>query len=196
MKTIVVEKPTRNVDGLLVALRKNGAVITVASDRVNTYVYTEDASDVDFTPLVESWEDEAELCAETDGVPAPDGVPVVEANGYSVHTVVVRKTTPKGEGLPGNEKIVVATPQPVKLKDAKFRLVNGTASFTVGPSSKLGDVYLRIRDGASRLRETRLHIRFGEVRPLPPPEAAPEPLPVVVEERNDLWSKIRRTLRI
>lgn len=203
MKTVVIEKPTKDVDGLLTELRKVGPVVSVASDPRRTYIYLDDDQEIDPSPAVKAWEDEHELHIESMNPVAPDGIPAATADQSDVHTVMIQKTKSSGEVVQDNTKLLITTPQPVPLSMSKVRLENGLASITVGPSKKIGDVLIDVSDTSGKMKSARLVVRFVSP-PHEKPEAFEEKIGEVVEARDDtppevrhqrgVWAKIRSML--
>lgn len=187
MKRIVFDRPTKNVEGLLTELRKIGPVITVASDPRKTYVYLEKDSELDLKPFMKTWEDVPEIRVESMNAVDSDGIPIAVADGKDVHTLVIQKTTIEGEVIPDGTKIVVTSPQPVTITPGKFRLKDGLASITVGPSDKVGNVVLSVQDSSKKMKVVTSKIRFiGKPAPAPPPVPDAPSQPVAVKEKLEV----------
>jgi len=187
MKTLIFERPTKDVDGLLVELRKIGPVISVASDPRRTYVYLPQDVALNVKPVVRIWEDVPEIRVESMNPAGPDGASVAMADGTDSHSLLVQKTTSQGELIQDDMKIVVSSESAVKITPAKGRLEKGLLSVAVGPSVQAGDVLLEVRDAAGRMKAASVRLRFVVPAETPPPAA-----PDAVSE--GMWQKLKRVL--
>lgn len=182
MKSIVVQKPVRDMQRLLEALRKSDppfSVVTIGLDERRTYVYLDDKEDKDPTPLVEAWKDEAYLRVVTPGDAAPDGIHEALAGTSEKFDVSIEKVSHEtGEVLPGDEELQVTVKSPEGSSCRKERLVKGRLSLGIGPCRMPGAVQVSAVDRSIRLGSVHLAARFVETRmpPLPVPEALTLPL--------------------
>src|SRR3990170_2619222 len=112
MKSIVIEKPIRDVDGVLNLLKAQDppfAIMSVGTDPKRTYIYLDDDEARDPSPFIRDWQDAPELRVSAAGAPGLLGVVDVPSNGSDVHTILIEKVTPAGEIVPGNEKLLVSS---------------------------------------------------------------------------------------
>jgi hypothetical protein len=212
MKTLVFEKHTKDVDGLLTELRREiGPVISVATDPHKTYVYVEDDSPLDPTPTVNQWEDVPEIRVESMNQVGPDGVPVAWADGKDLHTLIIQKTTGFGDVLPDSTKVVITTASKVPLSRRKLRLKDGLASITFGPTVTPEAMTLTVVDSWKKMQPVAVRVQFvppppdAEVEPVPEPEAVeaepnsdtespPEAAPTQKESKASVWQRLRKIL--
>lgn len=173
MKTVVVEKPVRDIHGVIAALRENDppfAVVNVGADAQRTYVYLEDYEDKDPTSVVEGWKDVDVLRLSVKAPLGPDDVPEAKADGQEVHEVSVEKfDDDTNEPLDGNEWIVAVATGCAPMR-THMRLKDGRAVLRVGPSPEPGEVVLRVHDAHLKLGAAEVRLRF-----LPAGAASPEP---------------------
>lgn len=208
MKPIVIERPTRDVNGLMRLLQAQDppfAVMSVGADSRRTYLYLDDDETRDPAPIVQEWKDAPELQVSVAGTPGHLGVVEVAANGIDVHVLTIRKTTPTGEVIPGNERINVSTRSAVKISDARPRLVDGVTVVEVGPYERPGEARIDVTDSSGKMSGASVTLRFTRKKPEPPPEPVVEESPVdpeAVEMTSDpeaqggIWSTLKRILRI
>jgi hypothetical protein len=194
MKTITVPKPVRDVDGLVRAFQQADppfAVVSVATDPRQTYVYLEDSEEKDPAPIVESWVDRPELKVAATGQIGSFGVAEALANDLDVHTVLIQKVDPAGNVVDGSEKLSVTTPQGVMLSEASPRLSEGMAMIQVGPSAKVGDCLIEVTDRSGKMKPVKLPLRFVPR----PSDQEPNPVPAP-EKKGGIMAAIRRILGI
>lgn len=163
MKQVSVEKPVRDVDGLLKALRKANPpfdVLSVASDPKRTYVYLQTWEENDPTEIVKAWEDIPELSITIVGNQGSDGVHEALADGADAHTLLVRKVTAEGLEVDGTETLHVELPEGVECIPAKPTLSGGQVMVKVGPSRKAFDFSATIVDPGKRVRPSTVKLRF------------------------------------
>jgi hypothetical protein len=205
MKTVVFNRPTKDVDGLLVEFRKvTGPVISVASDHRNTYVYMDDDSSLDLSAVMREWEDVPAFRVESMNRAAADGIPIAAADGVDTHTIIIQKTNRDGDVIQGRARVFVSSAQPVKVSRNKVKLEGGVASITVGPSVEAGDVILDVRDPMGKIPPEKIAVRFVLPQGNPKPAAGStgqEGKPLSVEagqlegaEESGVWSKIKAIL--
>lgn len=202
MRTLVVEKPVRDVEGLWGAIRAADpdlGILSVGADARRTYLYIEDTEPRDPSAHVWEWTDLPELRLLAQEPPGADGVAETAADGEACHTVLVEKVAVEGGVLPGDEKLVLVNPENVSVTPRSLALVDGRATVLFGPSKETGEFTVEVRDAAGRLRPARVRLRFVRRRPLPPAPAQPaEEGPVVGTglSKESAWNKIRRILKL
>lgn len=195
MKTVKVERPVRDVDGLLETLRKAEppfGVVSVGTDPRATYVYLEDHEGRDPSPIVQGWVDNPELRASATGQLGPQNVVEALANGVDVHTVLIQKVDSTGNVIAGDEKILVAAPEGLAVSERTPRLNEGMVMIQVGPSTKSGDFSVTVSDRAGKLKSATLPLRFvARHSPDNSQEVAP-----AIEKKGGVMAAIRRWLGI
>lgn len=217
MKTLVFEKHTKDVDGLLTELRREVSkdVISVASDPLRTYVYVPEDSAWDPVPTVKQWEDVPEIRVESMNRIGSEGIPVAWADGKDLHTLIIQKTTGYGDVIPDSTKVVIKTAAGIPLSHRKIKLKEGLASITFGPTTTHEVATLTVADARKKMQPVAVRVQF--VTPPEDAEIAPvvtdeEPLVVPVEEseadeadaqeapvtkesKATLWQRLRKILR-
>lgn len=193
MKTVVVEKPIRDVDGLLTSIRNQDpefGVVSVGTDARRTYIYLEDDEERDPTPFVSSWEDIPELRIASMNRIGLDKVPQADADGEEVHTVLIQKVSVSGELVEGSEKLHLIAPKGIPVSLNRPRLKEGTVTVTVGPAKRVGQFRVEVRDSKNALVPARVDLGFS----------APQPQRVVAEEmpqdKEKALEKIHNILQI
>lgn len=199
MKTIVVDKPTRDVDGVFGALKKADPpffVLSVGADPKKTYVYLDEAEDRDPTEIVLGWKDVPELWVKSTAPLGTLGVPEVQADGVEVHDLLIRKVNPSGEVLPGDERVLVSTPHMVNISMLRPRLSEGMTMVQIGPSKMAGEAVIDVSDPDHGMKGSKLIVRFTTPK-AKPREPALEPVPEpVVEKKGGIMAVFRRILGI
>ncbi len=197
MKTLIFNKPTNDIDGLLVELRKEiGPVISVASDPRKTYIYVADDSPLDVGQAVNEWEDVPKLRVESTNQVGSDGIATVLADGKEIHTFVIQKTTGYGDLISDATKLIASVSQGKATSQRKLNLKNGVASITLGPSRTAGDAVLEVQDARKRMTPVTVTVRFASASDSTT-DATNKPLTIKVdEEKVGLWAKLKRILGI
>lgn len=212
MKSITIEKPVRDVNGLMKLLQAQDppfAVLSVGADARRTYLYLDDDEERDPTPLAQEWRDVPELQISCPSPVGHLGAMEVFANGSDVHVLTIKKSTPSGDLLPGNERLSVLSRGPVTLSDAKPRLSEGVVTVEVGPCDKPLETLITVTDPAGRIARASVILRFTRRNPEPPAEAPPieaaspeaqAALPAETavdgERPGGIWATLRKILKI
>lgn len=216
MKTLVFEKHTKDVDGLLAELRRDVSkdVISVASDPQRTYVYVPEESALDPTPTVREWEDVPEIRVESMNRIGAEGIPVAWADGKDLHTLIIQKTTGYGDVLPDSTKVVITTAAGIPLSHRKLKLKDGLASITFGPTLTPEAVTLTVADARKKMQPVAVRVQFAappsdaeiapvvtDEEPLVIPveeseadEADAQEAPLTQESKATLWQRLRKIL--
>jgi hypothetical protein len=163
MKQVVIEKPVRDVDGLLKALRSATPpfdALSVASDPKRTYVYLQSWEENDPTPLVKAWEDIPELSVSIVGNQGPDGIYEALADGMDAHTLLIRKLNAEGQEIGGNETLRVEVPDGVEVSPPKPVLSEGQVMVKIGPASSPTEFQASVLDYGKRMRSVTIRLRF------------------------------------
>lgn len=176
MKTVVIEKPVRDLQGLARTLKAHEPkllLVNVGRDQHRTYVYLKDEEMQDPTPIVAEWVDPMELRLVPMNEAGVDGVPEARVGGDEAHVVLIEKIdSSTGQPMKGSEEILVRYHGAVNgLR--RITLENGASSIQIGPTETPGDVVLHVSDMLSQLGHAEMVLRF---MPVPPP--------VVVEEAS------------
>lgn len=168
MKTVVIEKPVRNLMGLA---KKLGAhepklqLINVGVDQHRTYVYLADEEMQDPTPIVSEWMDQAELRLVPMNEAGADGTPEAKAGGDEAHVVMIEKIdAATGEPMRGSEELLIRF-HGVLNGLRKIKLENGVNSVQIGPVASPGDVILHVSDTLAELGHAEVALRFAPVNP-------------------------------
>lgn len=213
MKEITVEKPVRDVNGLMRLLRAQDPpfeVVSVGADSARTYLYMDEGEQRDPAPIVQDWKDAPELQISVAGTPGHLGAMEVVANGKDVHILTIKKVTPTGEIVPGNEKLHITVRGAHKISNTRPRLVDGIVVVEVGPCDNPTEAIISVTDPAEKMSGASVMLRFTRKKPEPPAElpmldalqaeatAAVEELDVVSvpERKGSIWSTLKRILRI
>ncbi len=184
MKHIVVERPVKDVDGLLTALKKTMAysVISVASDPKKTYVYLQDESQENPSEQVMAWRDKPELMVGLEG-----DLPV--ADGKATASVIVSYVEPfTKKPQPGKFKVRVSSKLGLNLSSRKVSLKTGRAVLAVGPAKESLIDTIYISDPFKRLAPVSIDVYFAE----PPPSPAKDGTEIKSPKRSGVWSVFRR----
>lgn len=209
MKVVVVERPVKDVDGVLVALRSEKPpldVITVGTDDQHTYIYLADRETRSPKSKVLEWKDKPELRLTFD---SPLRIP---ADGKSTARITVTHCDPL-TGVPVNARVKVDVSSRRRLPVSKSRISmkDGQFSITIGPSNVIGDDVVEVTDPSWVLKTVQARFTFIEVPPPPPPPAsAVSKLPTVVkgkpvsdkkkaaqdenEKRPSVWTVFRKII--
>ncbi len=163
MKQIVVEKPVRDVDGLLKALRSATPpfdALSVASDPKRTYVYLQSWEENDPTPIVQAWEDIPELSVTIVGNQGQDGVNEAFADGVDAHTLLIRKVNAEGVEIGGNEPIRLEVPSGIEVTPARPVLSEGQVMVKIGPAKAPIEFRATVLDHSKRMSPATVKLRF------------------------------------
>jgi hypothetical protein len=199
MKTIVVDKPVRDVDGVFGALKKADppfVALSVGSDRRKTYVYLDESEEKDPTDIVLGWQDTPELRVKSTAASGSLGAPEVPADEVSVHDLLIQKVTPAGDVVLGDDKILVTSPHPVNISTSRPRLVDGMVVVQVGPSKLVGEALIDVSDPNGVMKGSKLVIRFTLPKPKPKELELEPVLEPVVEKKGGIMAVFRRILGI
>lgn len=199
MKTIVVDKPVRDVDGVFGVMKKSDPpflVLSVGSDPRKTYVYLDESEEKDPTGIVLEWKDDPELRVKSTAPTGALGVPEVPADGVAVHDLLIQKVTPAGEVVLGDERVVVSTPHMVNISVLRPRLVDGMATVQVGPSKMAGEAIIDVTDPDLGMKSSKLLIRFTIPKPKPQELEFEPALEPVIEKKGGIMAVFRRILGI
>ena len=184
MKHIVVERPVKDIDGLLMALKKTMAnsVISVASDPKKTYVYLKNESQENPSEQVMAWQDPPELMVSLEG-----DIPI--ADGKAKASVIISHAEPfTKEVQPGNFKVQVDSKNGLKLSFRKLSLKTGRALLEVGPATDPLVDTIYITDPYKRLSPISIDVPFAEVPPSPEKDGAE----ITPPKRSKVWNVFRR----
>ncbi len=185
MKHVIVERPVKDIEGLLAALQKEmpSSVMSVASDPSKTYVYLQDTAQEDPTEQVMEWKDPPELMVVIEG-----DLPV--ADGKSRASVIVSYVEPfTKEPQLGKFKVRVSSKLGLKLSPRKLSLKTGRAVLEVGPAKEPLVDTIYINDPVKHLSQVSIDIPFSEVQPFPESEGGET---VVPPKGAGVWSVFRR----
>ena len=199
MKTIVIEKPVRDVDGVFGALKNSDPpfiALSVGSDQRKTYVYLDESEEKDPTDIVLGWKDTPELRVKSTTPSGPLGVPEVPADEVSVHDLLIQKVTPAGEVVLGDDRVLVTSPHPVSISAPRPRLVDGMVVVQVGPSKLVGEALIDVSDPNGVMKGSKLIVRFTLPRPKPKELELEPVLEPVPEKRGGIMAVFRRILGI
>lgn len=198
MKTIIVDKPVRDVNGVFSALKNADppfVALSVGSDTRKTYVYLDESEEKDPTDIVFGWQDTPELRVKSTAASGL-GAPEVPADEVSVHDLLIQKVTPAGEVVLGDERLLVTSPNPVHISTPRPRLADGMVVVQIGPSKLVGEALIDVSDPDGVMKSSKLIVRFT----LPKPklkelglEPTPEP---VAEKKGGIMAVFRRILGI
>jgi len=194
MKTVIVEKAVRDVDGILDALKKSDppfAAVSVGADRRRTYIFLEDLESKDPSGLVMGWSDKPELRLTSTAPVGTLGIPEVVANDVDVHTLLIQKTTPGGDVLPGEDRIVLRTRHRVNISSMRVKLSEGMAMVKVGPSSAPGEAVVEVMDSEGVMTNASILLRFVSPKPTPHESASPKP-----EKKGGVLETLRKLIGI
>lgn len=90
-----------------------------------------------------------------------DGIPAVDADSVSKHTVTIQKADKKGDPIStGAEQIRIIPSHPVPISQTKPTLSNGAITFEIGPLDKPSDVLISVADPAGVIEKSVLTLRF------------------------------------
>lgn len=177
MKTVVIEKPVRDVNGLLRKLRDIKppvGIVNVGADARRTYVYLEDYEEYDPTSHVAEWRDPAEFRVVPMNAPGPSGLPEAIANEDEAHVVLIEKISGEtGAVVDGNEQILVRCHGVIEQRYLA-KLENGATSVQIGPVRRAGEVTLTISDPRGQLGFAETKLKFVP-EAVEPPVPAPAP---------------------
>ncbi len=193
MKTVVVDKTVRDVEGLLAFIRKQNPefrVISVGADLRYTYIYLDDNESGDPTQFVMDWEEVPELRAASMNRVGADKVPAAEADGRDVHTVLIQKLSLRGELLDGNGKVNVVVPMGIIVTPHHPSLKNGATTISVGPSRTPRKFTLEVKDPQEHMISHGIELRFNALY-----EKRKDPIEGVPQNRQKAFQKIRKILR-
>ena len=186
MKCVIVERPVKDVDGVLTSLRSNmeTSVVTVGSDPRRTYVYLQDAAQEDPSEHVMGWKDRPELLAVLDGPP-----PV--ADGMSKARLVLSYAEPfTGEIQPRRFKVQVKSSHGLMLSAKKLSLKKGRVTVEVGPAIAPLEDLVEFWDPWGRIPTLRITVPFVAPPPPNPDDEETEYVPRV--EKPSVWRVFRR----
>jgi hypothetical protein len=202
MKTITVDKPVRDVDGVFRALKNADppfVALSVGADQKKTYVYLDEGEEKDPTEIVLGWQDAPEIRVKSTAPLGSLGIPEVQADGLEVHDLLIRKTTPSGEVVPGDERVLISTPHMVNISMLRPRLNEGMATVQIGPSKIHGEALVEVSDPDGVMKSSKLIVRFLLPKAKPPepvPEPGQEPAGEKVEKKGGIMAVFRRILGI
>lgn len=90
-----------------------------------------------------------------------DGMPVVNADGSTMHTLTIKKVDQDGNDVnSGSESTRILLSAGIPISDSNPSLVNGRTTVTVGLTSHPCDVIVRAADPSGTMKEGSLSIRF------------------------------------
>jgi len=93
-----------------------------------------------------------------------DGIPTVDADGDSVHTITLRKRDRGNKIMNSGTETIELTPSiDVELSNPLPVLVSGTGQIKVGPATNGGELTLKARDQAGGLVPAEIALRFRGV---------------------------------
>jgi len=199
MKTVVIDKPVRDVDGVFGALKRADppfVALSVGSDTRKTYVYLDESEEKDPTDIVLGWKDAPELRVKSTAISGPLGIPEVPADEVSVHDLLIQKVTPSGEVVFGDDRVLVTSPHPVNISTSRPRLVDGMTMVQIGPSKLVGEALIDVSDPGGVMKGSKLVIRFTLPKPKPKELELEPVLEPVVEKRGGIMAVFRRILGI
>ncbi len=185
MKRVVVERPVKDIEGLLASLQKEmpSSVMSVASDTAKTYVYLQDTSQEDPTERVMAWQDPPELMVTLEGdLPAADG----KATASVIVSYVEPFTkTPQ----PGQFKVRVSSKLGLKLSPRKVSLKTGRAVVALGPTTEPLIDTIYINDPFKRFSSISIDVPFAEPPPSLEDDKTGGPPPSI---KARVWGVFRR----
>lgn len=188
MRQVDVGRPVKDVDGVLIALKKTmpDAIVSVASDGKKTYVYLKDGTEEDPTGQVMDWRDKPELMAMSSPIPSiADG-----ASKASVTVLYADAFLKKPQR--GNFKVVVSSQKKLKLSTRKFSMKTGRMTFEVGPTITPGTDVIRLEEPRSRLLMAEVTVEFVA----PPFESDDSKVRTSVPvKKKGIWSVFRRVVK-
>ena len=187
MRRVDVDRPVKDVDGLLTALKKTvPVVVTLGSDGKKTYVFLEDGTTEDPTDQVMDWQDKPELILI--GSPIP-----TLADGKEKAVVTVLYGDPfTQKPQPGNFKVLAVSQNKLKLSARKFSLKTGSVKFEVGPTTTPGTDVIRLEEPRNGLLIAQVTVNF--VATLSQLDDA-KPRASVPMKKQGVWAAFRRILK-
>ncbi len=207
MRLVVVERPVRDVSGLMSAMKRVSppfSVISVGADPKRTYVYLADNEGRDPSGHVRAWENRPELKV------VLKGKREVVADGRAVIRIVVSYVDPF-TGIPATEKmhVKVTSRRGSKVSPDTLSMKARCGMVEVGPSATLMDDLIEFRDSLNRTYPVTVCVRFvAGLAPIKPkPQLEPQPkrqLKLKKVEIGDIskgslegvWKVFRRLLKI
>lgn len=165
MKTVTVSKLVYEPGRVKKALEDGGfAVVNVASKATppTVYVYLEDAETKDPTAIVNAYQNPAKLEVTSNKPLGVGGVPEAQANGSDAHTLTIKKVNREtGQVAAGSEQVQIIPSQLVTVSPSKPNLNAGQATATLGPSSMVGELTVKVCDPAGVMVEGVIRLRFA-----------------------------------
>lgn len=171
MKVVTIDRPVKDVDGLLVALRAEKpsmAVISVSTDERHTYVYLTDRETRNPRDKVLAWKDRAELRISFEGPTE------ILADGKSKAHIILTHCDPHtGVPIKAKVKVDISSRRRLAVSQRRVSMKDGNVRITIGPSDVIGDDVVEVVDPWNRFKPAQARFSFVEVPPDPPPPPPP-----------------------
>lgn len=127
----------------------------------SVWVTMEDSETKDPTPVVRAYADPCLIAVASSQPVGLDQVPQCAGDGVAVHLLHVRKLDPVTRQLVvGGEMVRVYPSTLIKVSPSVLKLADGIGSLTIGPTTMVGELSVRLLDEAGNLAPTAIVLRF------------------------------------
>lgn len=156
-------KSAKRLEKLKAHLEANGfpnaLVLSEETTPPRAIVYVDSG---DPTTLVNAWSDPACIDLASNKPAGTDGVPECPSDNSSVHALTIKKVDENGNDITsGSDQVKVIPSSLVTVTpSATPSMTNGQVVVSVGPTSMVGEVLVRVVGDGNDLKEQEIRLRF------------------------------------